>query len=85
MTLMMIMMPLQQKQQHQLEDGNDAIATRATMQLQIRDVNTIDTKATTPAQQQQECLHINNGNNAIIMKAKIAIAMMAKMPVHQWQ
>jgi hypothetical protein len=39
----------------------------------------------TPAQQRQGCLHINNGNNAIVMRVTIAIATMAKTPEHQWQ
>jgi hypothetical protein len=30
-------------------------------------------------------LRINNGNNAIVTRAAIAIAAMAKMPAHQWQ
>jgi hypothetical protein len=38
-----------------------------------------------PAQQWQGCLHIHNGNDAIVMRATIAIATMAKMPAHQWQ
>jgi hypothetical protein len=51
--------------------GNDAIVKRAM----------------TPAQQQQECLRIDDGNNAIIMRAtiqsrhrQIACASMATAP-----
>jgi hypothetical protein len=61
---MMMTTPLQQEQQHQLEDGNNTIttrATRATMPLQINGNNAIVTRATTPSQQwQQGCLRINN-------------------------
>jgi hypothetical protein len=46
--------------------GNDAIVTRAMM----------------PAQRQQGHLHIDDGNNAIVMRPKIAMATMAKMPAH---
>jgi hypothetical protein len=46
---MMKTMPLKQGQQCQLEDGNNAIAMRATMLLQIKGNNTIVTRATTPA------------------------------------
>jgi hypothetical protein len=53
--------------------------------LQIKGNNAIVTRAMMPAQQQQGCLHINNGDNTIVMRATIAIAMTAKMPVHQWQ
>ncbi len=67
-----------------LKDSNNAIATRATMPSQIKSNNTTITRAMTPAQQQQGCLGINNGNNAIVMRATIAIVMMAKKPVH-WQ
>jgi hypothetical protein len=38
--------------------------------------------ATTPPQQWQGCLHIDNGNNVIIMRTKIAMVMMAKMHAH---
>jgi hypothetical protein len=40
------------------------------------------TRATTLAQQWQTCLRINNGNNAIMTIATIAIATTAKTPVH---
>jgi hypothetical protein len=82
MTSKMIMMPLQQGQQHQLEDGNDAIAMRATTPPQIKGNDAIVTRATTPAQQWQGRLCINNGNNAIVMRATITITTMAKTPAH---
>jgi hypothetical protein len=31
----------------------------------------------------ETCLRINNGNDAIVTRAKIAILTMAKTPVHQ--
>jgi hypothetical protein len=31
---------------------------------------------------QNECMHIDNGNNTIVMRATIAIATTAKMPAH---
>jgi hypothetical protein len=40
-------------------------------------------RATTLVQQRQRCLHINNSNNTIVMRATIAIATMAKRPTHQ--
>jgi hypothetical protein len=49
MTLMMTTMPLQQGQQHQLEDGNNAITTRATKPSQIKGNDAIVTRAMTPA------------------------------------
>jgi hypothetical protein len=51
---------------------------RATTPLRIKDNNAIVTRATTPSHQWQGHLCIDNGNNAIIIKAKIAIATMAK-------
>jgi hypothetical protein len=45
---MMATTPLQQGQQHQLEDGNDTIATRATALSWIKGNNAIVTKATMP-------------------------------------
>jgi hypothetical protein len=51
---------------------------RATTPLQIKGNNVIVTRATTPSQQQQGRLCINNGNNAIVIRAKIAIATMEK-------
>jgi hypothetical protein len=82
---MITTMPLQQGQQCQLEDSNNAIRTRATRPLQIKGNNAIVTRTTTPARYRQGHLRINNGNNAVIMQAEIAIATTAKMPVHQWQ
>jgi hypothetical protein len=84
-TLMMTMMPLQQGQQRQLEDGGNAIATRATTPLEIKGDSAIVTRATMLAWQWQGRLRIDNGHDAIIMRATIAIATMAKMPSHQWQ
>ncbi len=37
------------------------------------------------AQQWRRRLHINDGNNAIVMRVIIAIATMAKTPAHQQQ
>ncbi len=37
------------------------------------------------SQQQQGCLCIDNGNDVIVMRVTIAVATMAKMPVHQQQ
>jgi hypothetical protein len=37
----------------------------------------------TLAQQWWRCLHINNGNNTIVMRGTIAIATTAKIPAHQ--
>jgi hypothetical protein len=45
---MMTTTPLQQGQQCQLEDGNKAIATRATTPLQIKDNDSIVMRATMP-------------------------------------
>jgi hypothetical protein len=42
----------------------------------------IVTREIMPAQQRQECLSIDKGANAIIMRVKIAIATMVKMPAH---
>jgi hypothetical protein len=52
------------------------------MPLRIKGNNTIVTRTTMPAQQQQGCLHINNGNNAIVMRVTIAIVTIAKTPAH---
>ncbi len=82
--LMMMTMPFQQGQRHQLEDDNNAIATRATTPSQIKGNNTIVPRATTPAWQRQGCLCINNGNDPIVMRATIAITTIAKTPAHQW-
>jgi hypothetical protein len=49
MTSMKTTLPLQQGQQGQLEDGNNAIMTRATTLLQIKHNNTIVTRETTPS------------------------------------
>ncbi len=82
---MMTTMPLQQEWQCQLEDGNNTIVTRATKLSWIKGNNAIVTRATMPAQQWQGRLRINNSNDTIVMRATIAIAMTAKMPVQLWQ
>ncbi len=82
---MMMTMPLQWGQQHQLEGGNYALATRATSPSQIKGNNAIVTREITPAWGWQGCLNINNGNNTIIMMAKIAIAATPKTPAYWWQ
>jgi hypothetical protein len=69
----------------QLEDGDNTISKRETMPLWIKGDNAIVTRAMLLAQQQQGCLRIDNGNNAMVMRATIAIATMAKMPAHQQQ
>jgi hypothetical protein len=51
---------------------------RATTPLQIKGNNAIVTREMTPSQQQQGRLCINNSDNAIIIRAKIAITTMAK-------
>jgi hypothetical protein len=58
---------------------------RETMPLLIKSNSAIVTRAMTPAQQQQGRLHIDNGNNTIIMRATIAIVTTAKTPAHQQQ
>jgi hypothetical protein len=55
------------------------------MPLRIKGNNAIVTRAMTPSLQRQGRLCINNGNDAIIIRVKIAIATMAKNPAHQWQ
>jgi hypothetical protein len=51
---------------------------RATTPLQIKGNNAIVARAKTQSPQQQGCLCIGNGNNAIVIRGKIAIATMAK-------
>ncbi len=68
-----------------LEDGNNAIAMRATTLSRIKGNKAIVTRATMSSWQQQGCLHINNSNNTIITRATIAIATTAKRPAHQQQ
>jgi hypothetical protein len=46
---MMTTTTLQQEQQRQLEDSNDAMATRVTMPTQIKSNNAIVMRAITPA------------------------------------
>jgi hypothetical protein len=81
---MMMTMPLQRGWQRQLEDGNNAIAMRETTPLRIKGDGVIVTRATTPALWLQGCLSIGNSNNAIVMRATIAIATTTKTPAH-WQ
>ncbi len=76
-TSMMTKTPLRQGQQCQLEDNNNAIVMRKTKPSRIKGKDTIVTRVTTPAWRQLGCLHINNGNDTIIMRATIAIAMTA--------
>jgi hypothetical protein len=52
------------------------------MPLQTKGNDAIVKRARTPAQQRQELLGIDNGNNTIIMMGTIAIATMAKEPAH---
>jgi hypothetical protein len=66
-TLMMKTTPFQQGQQRQLEDGNNAISTRATTPSRIRGNNAIVTRVKMPAQQWQGSLCIDNGDNTIVM------------------
>jgi hypothetical protein len=84
-SLMMMTMPLQGGQWCQLKDRNNVIATRATMPLRIKGNNAIVTRAMSSAWWRQGCLCIDKNNNAIIMRAAIAIVTMAKTPVHQQQ
>jgi hypothetical protein len=77
--------PLQQGQRCLLENGNDSIATRETMPLWIKGNNTIVTRATMLAQQQQGHLRIDNSISALVMRPTVAMVTMAKMPVSQWQ
>jgi hypothetical protein len=51
---------------------------RATTPLRIKGKDTIVTRETTPSQQRQGRLRIHNRNNAIVIRAKIATATMAK-------
>ncbi len=81
--MMMTTMPLQQGQQRQLVDGNDTIAMKATTPLRIKGNNIIVTRATMPTQQWHGPLCIDNGNDIIVMRVTIAIAMTAKMPAYQ--
>jgi hypothetical protein len=82
---MMTTMPLQQGQECQLEDNNDAITARATIPSRIKGNIAIVTRATMSSQQRQGRLHIDNGNDAIVVKYEIAIATTAKTPAHQQQ
>jgi hypothetical protein len=43
------------------------------------------TRSMTPAQQQQGCMRINDGDNTIMMRVTIAIAMTEKTPAHRRQ
>jgi hypothetical protein len=68
---------LQQWQRCQCIDGNNTIATRATMPAQQQ-----ATRATTLAQQRQRRLCIDNGDNAIVTRITITIMTMATRPAH---
>jgi hypothetical protein len=85
MKLMMTTSPLQQGQEHQLKDSDNSIGTRATTLLQIKGNKAVATRVMMPARQRQGLLRINNGNNAIVMTATIAIATIAETPAHQGQ
>ncbi len=53
---------------------DDTIAMRATTLLQIKSNGANVTRVTSPAQQLNGRLHIDNGDQAIVMRAAIAIA-----------
>jgi hypothetical protein len=70
MTLMMTMTPLQCGQQHQLEDGNNAITTRAPTPSRIEGDDTIVTRETLilmtarmPVHRHLQQHHHHEGNN----------------------
>ncbi len=67
----------QQQQRRLCINGHNAIATRAMTPARQQ-----VTRATMLAWQQRRCLCINDGNNAIVTRAIIAIATAAKMPAH---
>jgi hypothetical protein len=52
------------------------------LRIKIKGNEATVTRAMTPAQQQQGCLRINDGDNTIMMRATIAIAMTEKTPAH---
>ncbi len=81
--LIMMKTPLQWGQQCQLEDNNDTILMRETALSRIKGNAAIVMRAMMPAQWQQGHLRIDNGNKAIVMRQKIAMVTMAKMPAHQ--
>jgi hypothetical protein len=64
---------------------NKAITTKETVPSWTKGDNAVVMRATTPSQQWLKCLCIDNSNNAIVMRATLAIMTMAKMPAHQWQ
>jgi hypothetical protein len=66
---MMTTTSLQQGQEHQLEDGNKVIATRATKPSRIKGNNAIAMRATMPSQ--------IKGNNATVTRTM--------MSAQQWQ
>jgi hypothetical protein len=63
-SLMTATTPLQQGQQCYHNDGTDTW----TAKMCINNGNTIATRATMPAQQQQRCLRINDGDGPIVMR-----------------
>jgi hypothetical protein len=87
----MMTTPLQQGQQGQLNNSKYAcalmIARTPLLQGQQCLLNDYasSTMAEIPLQQGWQSALLDNGNNAIITRATISIAMMAQMPAHQWQ
>jgi hypothetical protein len=85
---MMTKTPLQQKQQCQLEDGNNAIAMRETTLLQIKGNDTIVTRVTsqlndskdTCALTTQQC-HSHEANNCNCKDGKDTCASTAMVPL----
>ncbi len=85
-------LPLRQQQRCLCINGNNAIASRATMPSHWRqghlhiddDNNTIATRATTPAWLRQHC-YPNKGNNAIVDQGQWHHFTRAMSPTWQWQ
>jgi hypothetical protein len=79
----------QQQQQCHRHEGKIAITTAVkTLRHCNKDGNAslTTTKGNNASSTIAEtCLCINNSNNTIVMRVTIAIATMAKMPVHWWQ
>jgi hypothetical protein len=86
MTSMMTTTPLQWGWQHQLENSDDTITTRATKPSQIKSNDSIVIRSTMSAQWQQGLLCIDNGSEAIVVRITIAMVTMAKTPGHwRWR
>ncbi len=81
----MMTLALHQGQWCQLENGNNAIVTRATTLLWIKSNEPIVVRAKTPAWQWQGCLRIEDGINTIVMRATNLIATMANTPAYWWK